>query len=766
MQSKTPHHEEMVKKNTGILKKFQLKSTLLGTDFLLLQSKFSLLEQIPKTIHYVLLRSWPAHVQSELLQRLRDLKGEELKKLLHCDDEEKRKMEELKEVVASLEAVVGECRELRHPWKEGDTDPVIRLNDISAKLRLHSGLEEIIRYPRICMVGEQSAGKSSLVARLVTMDIAVVGDERQTRCPITYQLFPIRDGDEEQEPYVTVESRRFRVDQLPAVRDEIKRVSAEHCRGDEFSSTPINVEVHSRDIVAPLTLVDLPGLQVQGDHKERVQSLVRTEIEKDESIILAVSTGKELVTNLAMGFVEDVDSKKERTISVLTKLDVSLSSPQFLQPNVIKPLQDSGAGLPIFGTACSSNMLSMTKAEADEAEMRLLSDSRLDSVRKQLGVPVLFGAMRTRLLKSIEQYSEEMLRAAEKLLTEKRTELAKMMGEEAGLERHFASVGVGCGETRSGDEIHMLSDDVRCFVDRLKIRLNGTVTPDETEADIGSATYGSVQIHHLLREELPGLIDDKGLEEDSEEKIAHTHDNLRSHSRPVGDAREEIRVLAKLKIEELKPLLVEYGRKAVEVLEGEARTIVNDRRFSSYPNKKMFFLDEYKKLLEPRTKVLRDLIMGHVEAEAYTLDASSPALQLLTQFLDQAKHLAYGEQSAVKGSTHGIRALREALESSEGLSSGFLASLAVDVVGEILTDCVSKAGKGDQLWRELHHIVHLLSRADLPQSRGRVLYRFVRMIDFNDSALTEEREKGTKEKEGREEKADQDDSDDEPPALE
>ena len=95
-----------------------------------------------------------------------------------------------------------------------------------------------------------------------------------------------------------------------------------------ISSKPINLKIFSPNVLN-LTLVDLPGLTkvAVGDQPEDIEQQIKemlySYITQDNTIILAVTPANQDIANSdALKLAMEVDPKGERTIGVITKLDL------------------------------------------------------------------------------------------------------------------------------------------------------------------------------------------------------------------------------------------------------------------------------------------------------------------------------------------------------------------------------------------------------------------------------------------------------------
>ncbi|PWA83655.1 DYNAMIN-like 1E [Artemisia annua] len=123
------------------------------------------------------------------------------------------------------------------------------------------------------------------------------------------------------------------------IQDETDRITG---KSKQISPIPIHLSIFSTNDIAQtpyydflilpvvnLTLIDLPGLTnvaVEGQPEsvvKDIEKMVRTYIDKPNSIILAISpANQDIATSDAMKLSREVDPSGERTFGVLTKLDL------------------------------------------------------------------------------------------------------------------------------------------------------------------------------------------------------------------------------------------------------------------------------------------------------------------------------------------------------------------------------------------------------------------------------------------------------------
>jgi len=195
-----------------------------------------------------------------------------------------------------------------------------------------------IDLPQITVVGSQSAGKSSVLENIVGRDFLPRGAGIVTRRPLVLQLYCIgttpveRDPDEatkgeEWGEFLHLPGQRFY--DFSEIREEIKRETERVTgRNKGISTQTINLKIFSPHVLN-LTLVDLPGITKvpTGDQPEDVEELIRKMcmdfIGNPNAIILAVTAANsDLANSDGLKMARSVDPDGERTIGVLTKVDI------------------------------------------------------------------------------------------------------------------------------------------------------------------------------------------------------------------------------------------------------------------------------------------------------------------------------------------------------------------------------------------------------------------------------------------------------------
>ncbi|XP_017311333.1 dynamin 3a isoform X2 [Ictalurus punctatus] len=181
-----------------------------------------------------------------------------------------------------------------------------------------------LELPQIAVVGGQSAGKSSVLENFVGRDFLPRGSGIVTRRPLVLQLI---SSSSEYAEFLHCKGKKFT--NFAEVRQEIE---AETDRGTGankgISSIPINLRVYSPNVLN-LTLVDLPGItkvpvgDQPPDIEYQIRDMIMQYICRENCLILAVTPANmDLANSDALKLAKDVDPQGQRTIGVITKLDL------------------------------------------------------------------------------------------------------------------------------------------------------------------------------------------------------------------------------------------------------------------------------------------------------------------------------------------------------------------------------------------------------------------------------------------------------------
>lgn len=194
------------------------------------------------------------------------------------------------------------------------------------------GLQKYINLPRICVVGTQSSGKSSVLESIVGLDFLPRGEGVVTRRPIEFRLIHINDDNTEVKHWAVFENDKHKkYTDFSDVRNRINELTDEMAgRNKGIIDEPIVLNIYSTSC-PDLSLIDLPGItrvplknSDQTDDIERLTREMAFRYVKDpRTIILAVlPANADMSTSDALQIARKVDPKGLRTIGVITKIDL------------------------------------------------------------------------------------------------------------------------------------------------------------------------------------------------------------------------------------------------------------------------------------------------------------------------------------------------------------------------------------------------------------------------------------------------------------
>ncbi|KAH7113778.1 P-loop containing nucleoside triphosphate hydrolase protein [Dendryphion nanum] len=187
------------------------------------------------------------------------------------------------------------------------------------------GQSDSLTLPSIVVIGSQSSGKSSVLEAIVGHEFLPKGANMVTRRPIELTLVNTPDAHSEYGEFPALGLGKITdFSQIQKTLTDLNlAVPASQCVTDD----PIQLRIYSPN-VPDLSLIDLPGyIQVVGrdqppELKEKIAQLCEKYI-RSPNVILAISAADvDLANSTALRASRKVDPRGERTIGVITKMDL------------------------------------------------------------------------------------------------------------------------------------------------------------------------------------------------------------------------------------------------------------------------------------------------------------------------------------------------------------------------------------------------------------------------------------------------------------
>lgn len=182
-----------------------------------------------------------------------------------------------------------------------------------------------LKLPAIVVVGSQSSGKSSVLEAIVGQEFLPKGNNMVTRRPIELTLVNSPDLASEVAEFPAM--KLFNMTDFQQVQKTLFDLNMAVPASECISNDPIQITVRSPN-VPDLTLVDLPGyIQVEAADqpvalKQKIRALCDRYLEAP-NIILAISAADvDLANSSALRAAKIADPRGERTVGVITKLDL------------------------------------------------------------------------------------------------------------------------------------------------------------------------------------------------------------------------------------------------------------------------------------------------------------------------------------------------------------------------------------------------------------------------------------------------------------
>ncbi|XP_054271431.1 dynamin-1-like protein [Macrosteles quadrilineatus] len=287
---------------------------------------------------------------------------------------------------------------------------------------------QVVDLPQVVVVGSQSAGKSSVLEHLVGKSFLPRGVGVVTRCPLVLQL--VHSSNDVVEEYAIFQHDQTKVfTDFDLISKEIQEQTVKLAGSNKgICHVPITLKVYSNSYLN-LTLVDLPGLTKipVGDQPEDIEKqtrdMVLEYIRNPNSIILAVTPANaDLTTSESLALARDVDPEGERTLAVITKLDLmdlGTDAWDILSGKII-PVKLGIIGVVNRSQRDIMENKSMKKALKEEADF---FHKHYKSIARTQGIPYLTKSVQKILTEHIKSCLPNLKENVKEKLSKKQEEL-------------------------------------------------------------------------------------------------------------------------------------------------------------------------------------------------------------------------------------------------------------------------------------------------------------------------------------------------------
>ncbi|KAK3240270.1 hypothetical protein CYMTET_49883 [Cymbomonas tetramitiformis] len=363
-----------------------------------------------------------------------------------------------------------------------------RLQDIFCQAGLNGQHE--LKLPEIAVVGSQSSGKSSVLEALVGRDFLPRSNEICTRRPLVLQLSqqsPKPGKPAEWGEFLHLPSEVFT--DFEKIREEIEAETNREVGGSKnISEKPIRLKISSPNVVT-MTLVDLPGMtkvpvgDQPRDIEKQIRDMAMKYICKDTCLILAVSpANSDLANSDALMLAREVDPRGNRTIGVITKLDImdrGTNAVAYLRGEVV-PLKYGYYGVVNRSQADINEKQVISYAKAQEQQF-FRSRTEYREVDQRCGVTNLSMALSTLLSKQMKREMPKLKAVFEQKLKEGGAQLKRL--------------GQGTPQGRSAQS-SLLLQLINSFSTALKRNVDGS----DVEAAGTKQLVGGARIRYIFQE--------------------------------------------------------------------------------------------------------------------------------------------------------------------------------------------------------------------------------------------------------------------------
>jgi len=336
------------------------------------------------------------------------------------------------------------------------------------------------KVPSCVVVGMQSVGKSAILSRI--SGICFPQDsEVCTRVATELRLRRAR-GDQDVLKPMTIKAGNFEAKEVDktdddAIENALKEAQKEVLNGRQFEDK-LSVKVEKEDVDLPeVTLVDLPGVFFAKDNEAdsleaQVKNMIQERVQNDMALILhVVPLNQDTDTVSTWRTVHDADEEQERTITVLTKVDLAVKDvggKEKVKKRIQKILKDKSSKCFVVHGAAKS--LEDEKLQLSQVS-NFIEDLGLGGKIK-VGLKELNEFIEERMFEHIKQKIPEMRNLLENELNLSKDEL-KILGRQPHSPISIALRDSLCMKHHLAEAYQSFQPDYRCLTEEMGQQLFG-----------------------------------------------------------------------------------------------------------------------------------------------------------------------------------------------------------------------------------------------------------------------------------------------------
>ncbi|KAJ5066401.1 dynamin [Anaeramoeba ignava] len=449
--------------------------------------------------------------------------------------------------------------------------------------------------------------------------LKMLGTGIVTRRPLVLQL--IRDTSLNNEYGVFLHKSKEKFYDFNEIREEIERDTDRVTgRNKGLSPLPINLRLYSPHVVN-LTLIDLPGVTkiAVGDQPEdiekQIEDMVLNYIKRPNCIILAVSpANNDLANSDSLKLAKSVDPNRDRTIGVLTKLDLMDEGTDALDVLEGKVIGMKFIGVVNRGQKDIESNTSIQDALNAEKEF-FENHERYSSISHRLGTPYLASLLNQKLIQHIQQSLPQIWKDVEEQLAKAQKELERI-GENEG----------------DSQKKQIAFRSLSGFSQELKNVIDGTSSDvdDSTITEYAHKLLGGAKIRDHFTKSLIRDIERLQLNEAlTDEKIENFIQNSEGAISRLGVPEKAfhwaIRVGLSQLIEPCRNCVVNVEKDLLDIIADTAQKI---QEFQNFPMLKERILAISKELLSSLRQPAIELVTQIVEMELAYINFEHPSLHV------------------------------------------------------------------------------------------------------------------------------------------